>query len=74
MPFSHLVQRDAFDPDTIEIMSAAYEGACKALGLADRSDPLTQLVAKKIIGLATRGERDPERICAEVLRAFGRAG
>lgn len=60
-------------PSIPTLMSAAYEGACKALGLADRSDPLTQLVAKKIIGLATRGERDPERICAEVLRAFGRA-
>ena len=40
----------------------AYEGACKALGLVDRSDPLTQLVAKKIIALAG-GQRDPERIC-----------
>jgi hypothetical protein len=72
--FSHLIQGDSFDPDTIEIMSAAYEGACKALGLADRSDSLTQLVAKKIIALATRGDRDPDRICAEVLNELRAAG
>ena len=56
-------------PTQSEIMSAAYEGACKALGLVDRSDPLTQLVAKKIIALATDGQRDPERIRAEALKA-----
>jgi hypothetical protein len=70
MPLSQLIQGEAFDPEAIEIISAAYEGACKALGLVDRSDPLTQLVAKKIIALATNGERDPERICAEALKVF----
>lgn len=71
MPFSQIVQDETFDPDTIEIMSAAYVGACKALGLADRTDPLTRLVAEKIIALAKRGERDPNRICAETLKALG---
>ena len=70
MPFRHLIQEATFDPEAIEIMSAAYEGVCKALSLADRDDPLTALVAKKIIELASRGERDPDLICREALIAL----
>jgi hypothetical protein len=33
-------------------VAPAYEGALKALRLADRQDPITELVARKIIGLA----------------------
>jgi hypothetical protein len=40
MPLRLLVEGSAFDPETIEIMSAAYEGVCITLGLADRTDPL----------------------------------
>ena len=71
MPFRHLIQDATFDPAAIEIMSAAYEGVCKALNLVDRDDPLTVLVAKKIIELASRGERDPDLICREALKALG---
>ena len=45
MPFRHLIQDATFDPEAIEIMSAAYSGVCKALDLSDRNDPLTALVA-----------------------------
>jgi hypothetical protein len=72
MPFRHLIQDATFDPEAIEIMSAAYNGVCKVLNLADRNDPLTALVAKKIIELASRGERDPDLICREALIALGR--
>jgi hypothetical protein len=65
MPLRHLLQGSVFGPETIEVMSAAYEG------LADRTDPITQLVAKKIIELAERGERDPDRLHSETLKAFG---
>ena len=71
MPLRHLLHGSVFGPETIEVMSAAYEGVCKTLGLADRTDPITQLVAKKIIELAERGERDPDRLHSETLKAFG---
>ena len=32
----------------------AYEAALKSLGLADRTDPITEMVAKKIIEIASR--------------------
>ena len=71
MPFRHLIQDATFDPEVIEIMSAAYDGVYKALNLSDRNDPLTMLVAKKIIDLASRGERDPDLLCREALKALG---
>ena len=61
-------------PPCGEIMSAAYNGVCKALNLADRNDPLTALVAKKIVELASRGERNPDWMCREALKALGAAG
>jgi hypothetical protein len=67
-------QHAVFDPETIEIMSTAYEGVCEALNLADRTNPLTYLVAKKIIELAQRGERDPDQMRQQALKAFGRSG
>ena len=51
-------------------MGIAFENACKILKLVDRSDPLTELVAVKIIELAASGERDPDRLCAGVLAAY----
>jgi hypothetical protein len=45
-------------------MSAAFEAALGKLGLTDRTDPLSVLVAKVIIEFAKQGERDPERLCA----------
>jgi hypothetical protein len=74
MPFRQFIQDGAFDPETIEIMSAAYLGACKALNLVDRDDPITEVVAKRILALAQRGERNPDRMCAEALKVLGRAG
>ncbi len=71
MSFPHLFQDATFDPHAIEIMAAAYDAVCKALSLADRNDPLTALVAKKIIELASRGERDPDLIYREALKALG---
>jgi hypothetical protein len=62
MPQERMLDNRAFDPDAIRILARAYEDACAALRLDDRTDPLTQIVAKKIIEHATRGERDPIRL------------
>jgi hypothetical protein len=39
-------------------MSLAFTDACSRLGLVHKSDGATQLVAKKIIEAAERGQRD----------------
>jgi hypothetical protein len=49
----HLLQNSAFGPDEIGCMTTAYEDALRILGLANRTDPITEIVAKKIIEVCT---------------------
>jgi hypothetical protein len=65
-----LLQNEAFGPQEISVMSSAYEDALRALDLVDRSDPLTDLVAKRIIEFAQRGERDAIRLRHLVLASL----
>ena len=60
----------AFEPEAIRDMSAAFEGACKALRLGVSNDPATKLVAEKIIKLAQRGVRGEAALLAMTLRDF----
>ena len=48
----------------------AFEMALIALRLRDRGDLANEIVAQKIIALAKAGERDPERLCDDVLKEF----
>jgi len=40
------------------------------LRLTDRTDPITKIVAYKLIELARQGERDPQRLCDLTLQAI----
>ena len=71
MPMTSFLGRQEFPPETLLSMGKAFDQACTTLGLADRSDPLTAIVASKIIAAAQDGERDPDRLCAQALRALG---
>ena len=68
-----LIQQASFDPETIKVIFAAFDKACSDLGLIDRSDPLTELIARKIIAAAQSGERDPRRIQQRVMDDMGAA-
>jgi hypothetical protein len=52
-------------------MTTAYEGALVVLKLTDRQDPITELVAKKIIEVAQAGERNPDRLREKALIELG---
>jgi hypothetical protein len=62
MPIRELLKAQSFGPDDIKILVSAFEEALRELRLVDRTDPATQLVAKRIIDLAQQGERDPIRL------------
>jgi hypothetical protein len=62
MPVLRLLGKHAFGPDEIAVMVAALEDALRELGLTDREDPATSIVAERIIEAAMRGERDPARL------------
>jgi hypothetical protein len=63
-----LLERSAFEPEDVARMTAAYEHALVELGLKDRSDTLTETIARFIVEVAQTGERNPARICALALR------
>jgi hypothetical protein len=48
----------------------AFESTLGAVGLTNREDRVTAVVAKKIIELAKEGERDPDRLRDEAIRAL----
>jgi hypothetical protein len=52
----------ALDPDGVTRLTIAYHAVLHQVGLADREDAATLMVAKRIIDLAIQGERDPERL------------
>jgi hypothetical protein len=68
MAIHRLLSSGAFDPDAVKAMTVAYERACSALDLMDRADPLKEIIAKKIIERAQRGELDAVRLCEAVLK------
>lgn len=70
MAIYRLLQNSSFDPEAVKVMTTAYEAARERLGLIDRSDPLTELVASRIIEIARTGVRDPDRLCEQVLRSI----
>jgi hypothetical protein len=57
---------DPSDPSELAVVAGrhqpAYEATLKALDLTDRSDPITELVARKIIEIGQTGVRDPLQI------------
>lgn len=71
MALARLLQNSAFGPDEIRCITTAYEDALRVLGLVNRTDPVTEIVAKKIIEIAQTGERDPLRIRARTIADLG---
>ena len=64
------LQDDAFDPDALRAMSTALEDVCRMLKV-DHDQGAREVMAVRIIELARRGERDPERLSDRVLREAG---
>jgi hypothetical protein len=70
MPITPFLAGQAFDPEAIENMSAAFVAACDALRLKVGDDPATRIVAEKVIEFAQRGIRDPSMLCKLTLKEF----
>jgi hypothetical protein len=71
MTIHRLVRNTPLEPEDIERLVAAYEKTLRAFRLVDRDDPLTEMIAKKVIEIYRMGVRDPAQICELTLKAFG---
>ena len=62
MPIRGMLDAGIFNPREITEMAAAFEATLAALNLVDRTDPVTQLIAKAIIDCAKSGEIDRAKL------------
>jgi hypothetical protein len=60
-----------FDEQATEAVVRACEKASRSMRDWQQPDALDQIVAKRIVELASKGERDPDELCEQALRAFG---
>jgi hypothetical protein len=70
MPITRLLSKTTHSSEEVREIVYAYEGVLASLHLTDRTDPITELIAQKILDCARTGaiERDRLRDCA--LAAF----
>jgi hypothetical protein len=60
MSIDRRINGDVFEPAQLAAMSAAFKDVVRSLGLVEgEATPLTEIIAKKIIGLAKAGVQDP---------------
>jgi hypothetical protein len=71
MAIYKLIANGSFEQMDIDAMSAAYESALVTLGIANRDDPITELIAKAIVNVVATGERDPALIEQRAINALG---
>ena len=71
MTIHRLIANGSFGPDEIEVMKAAYEAALIDVGVTDRDEPITELIAKSIVNATSTGERDPKVVMERALNALG---
>jgi hypothetical protein len=53
-------------------LTVAYHAVLDQLGLSEREDAATLMVAKRIVDLVAQGERDPERLTAATVEALAK--
>jgi len=74
MPLAPYLKGGVFDPKEIEDMSGAFLDVCRSLQLAGRDDPLTEIVARKVIEIAGTGVHDRKRLHELVLLGLHKSG
>jgi hypothetical protein len=62
-----------FRPSQHKAMKLAYEGTLVDLGITNRADPVTVLIAERLIEYVAFGEDDPAELRKRVVEEFGNA-
>jgi hypothetical protein len=56
----------AFDPEATQTLCVAFDKVCSTVSERDRSEFVKELIARRVIALAERGERDPDKLAEAV--------
>jgi len=68
MPLDRLLERRGIGSEDSERLKQAFNLALNGLNLVDRSDPICEIVARKIIEIGMDGTRDPQDIAALTIK------
>jgi hypothetical protein len=71
MAIYRLLQNSPLGPEEIAVLTDAYERTLRTLSLVDRNDPLTELIARKVIELAQRGVREAKQLSELAIKELG---
>lgn len=72
MPVRQLLAKSPLGPEEIDVLVKAYEETLHAFGLVDRDDPITEIIAQKVIEIGQTGLRDPSQISTQAFKELGR--
>jgi hypothetical protein len=62
-----------FDAEATAVLIAAYESVVAAIERSGRSRSLCEVAARRIIAMASKGERNPDRLCAAALATVAKS-
>lgn len=71
MAIYKLIANGSFGPEEIKVMTDAYEGILTDLGISNRQDPITELIAKSILNVTATGERNVLLVKERAINALG---
>ena len=71
MAIQRLLQNLELEAEAVARLVHAYKETLLALRLVDRTDPITDLVARKVIEIGCSGGRDAAEISSLVVRQLG---
>jgi hypothetical protein len=74
MPIASLLAKSSFDPDTVKILTSAFEAAWQSIKKSDMTlstggNPVAirEFLAKRIIEMGQQGERNQDLLVADAL-------
>jgi hypothetical protein len=68
MPINRLLRDRELNLNDVERLNIAFHLALRGLHLVDRDDPISDIVARKVIEIGTNGVLDPKEIANRVTR------
>jgi hypothetical protein len=68
---NEIAEGGSFSPQDVALLGNAYEAILVVLRLDDRDDPLTEIIAAKLIELFQAGERDPAKLGDRTIQELG---
>ena len=71
MPIDRLLRNRGVGPEDIKRLGLAFNLALKGLQLIDRSDPICEIVANKVIEIGLDGVRNPNEIAELTIKQLG---